>query len=103
MVYFGRRTGQAIWKCLDGRWETIRGEDPIFVVGQDRNYQPMGSDGLLKLLKRIAERAGVRNVYPHRFRHTFAINYLRNQGDVFTLQALLGHSDLAMVRRYARM
>ena len=63
----------------------------------------MTSAVLRKHLDRIGEKAGVRNVYPHRFRHTFAITYLRNQGDIFTLQSLLGHSDLAMVRRYARV
>jgi integrase/recombinase XerD len=58
---------------------------------------------LTTLISRIGERAGVPNAYPHRFRHTFAVNYLRNGGDSLALKAVLGHTSLRMVDHYARL
>ena len=55
----------------------------------------------LCLVGRLGERAGVKNVHPHRFRHTFATEYLRNHGQMLALKDLLGHSDFEMVEHYA--
>lgn len=53
-------------------------------------------------LKRYGKLAGISGirVSPHTFRHTAAISFLRNSGDVFSLQKMLGHNTLDMTRRY---
>lgn len=101
-VQFGKRAAKALWRYLTPRLPA----DPdayLITVGSKDDQRPMDRRALGLQLARIGARAGVPHVYPHRFRHTFAITYLRNGGDLFTLQELLGHSDLAMVRRYARI
>jgi integrase/recombinase XerD len=103
VVYFGRRSAKSLWKYLLPRLDTMQPNDQLFLVDYPNDPRPMNRKVLLHLLKRIGARAGVPNVYPHRFRHTMAINYLRNGGDVFTLQNLLGHSNLETVKRYARI
>jgi integrase len=54
------------------------------------------------ILARVAERAGVPGVHPHKFRHTFATMALRAHAREIDVQSLLGHSSLTMVQRYAR-
>jgi len=103
MVYMGARTAQAVLRVLTPQLGTMAEDDHVFVVGLAAHPRPMGRNVLGRLLRRLGDRAGIRGVHPDRLRHTFAITYLRNQGDVFTLQDLLGHSDLAMSRRYARI
>jgi len=60
----------------------------------------MDRGNVLHSLVGLGKRAGVRNVHPHRVRHTFAIQYLRNGGDVFSLQRILGHTTLTMTQHY---
>jgi integrase/recombinase XerD len=103
IVQVGRRTSQTLWKYLTPRLDSARNGDTVFVVSWPYDPHPMDRHVLDTLLRRIGARAGVSKVYPHKFRHTFAINYLRNGGDLFTLQELLGHADLEMVKRYARI
>lgn len=98
IVYLGKAARRAIWRYLAERQD---GDDPSAYLFEARYNRPFNPNSLRQLIASIAERAGVADAYTHRFRHTFAITYLRAGGDVFTLLALLGHSSLDMVRRYA--
>ena len=99
-VYLGRATRRSLWRYLADREDHEDLEAPLFVGLFDR---PMNRGSLRQLLKRLADKAGVRNCHPHRFRHTFAISYLRAGGDLFTLQSLLGHTSLDMVKHYTKI
>jgi site-specific recombinase XerD len=99
-VHFGRRTARALWRYLTPRLQTLEDDDYLFTTWPDDLPDKMNRSALGRLVRRIGDRAGVSGVHPHRFRHTFAINYLRNGGDIFTLKQLLGHSTLEMVERY---
>lgn len=70
------------------------------IIFQTTTGNPINRNFLLKMVEKIGFISGVHNCHPHRFRHTFAIQFLRNGGNVYTLQALLGHSTLDMVKRY---
>lgn len=61
----------------------------------------MTRKALHSMVKRIGRRAGVEEVYPHRFRHTFAHFWLQAGGQESDLMKLAGWSSLAMLRRYS--
>ena len=101
-VRFGKRTSKVIWAYLKDRIDTADPKEPLILVDEGQDPRPMGRHILRRLVKRIGDRAGVKNVHPHRLRHSFATEYLRNGGKMLALQELLGHSDLEMARRYPK-
>lgn len=90
MVFVGNTAKRALWLYV-ARIDDARPADRLF---------PMSKVAVRIMLKRLSVRSGVADVYPHRFRHSFAIWFLRGGGDVFTLQRMLGHSTLEMVNYY---
>ena len=99
VVYYSRRTGKVLWRYINADRPASRHDNLILTKDGD----PMDRRVLAKTINRIGARAGVPDTHPHRFRHTFAIMFLRNGGDIFSLQRLLGHTTLDMVRRYLRL
>jgi len=65
--------------------------------------KPLTENGLKLMFARLAQRSGVKRLHAHLCRHTFATKFLINGGDVFTLQQILGHSTLEMVRHYVNL
>jgi site-specific recombinase XerD len=98
-VEFGPRTGQAIWKYLASRGN-LQPNDRFLI---SRTGKHLDRDELAHRLQSLGRRAGVEHCHPHRFRHTFAVMFLRNGGSSLALQRLLGHSTMEMVRIYVKL
>lgn len=59
--------------------------------------------GVRFMLKKVAERAGVENVHPHRFRRTLATNLINHGMTVQDVAFILGHDKLDTTMKYVYM
>jgi len=93
------RVGDAALKMIK-QYLKVRGDQPgqLFLSKHGRAIRP---NSIRVMLRRLAERAGVPHVNPHKFRHTFATWAIEAQAREIDVQFLLGHSSPAMVRRYS--
>ncbi len=99
MLPFSADTAKALWEYAVAERADAPANEPFFVGTKGS----LTRSGLLQLVRSLGERAGVPDVHPHRFRHTFAVNFLINGGDPYALQDLLGHESMEMVRRYVHL
>ena len=65
----------------------------------------MTVSGLQNVVRRCMRRAGfgMPKIGPHALRHTFALQYVDNGGDAFSLQKILGHTDIKTTMVYVNM
>lgn len=97
LVPFSHEMRRILWRYYSQRAGNI-----LFGTRHDTQMFPRNIGRSVKLLGEQLGITGVR-ISPHTLRHTFALSYVRNGGDVFRLQRILGHSTLEMTRRYVNL
>ena len=78
------------------------------VINQDRIFPPKGGakskrQRLEGSFENLLVRAKIRDFRFHDLRHTFASRYMMNGGDLYELAKLMGHANIKMTERYAKL
>jgi integrase len=78
------------------------------VLGEDRIFPPEPGAGgerqrVDKSFATILKLAGIEDFRFHDLRHTFASWYMMNGGDLYELAKILGHANIKMTERYAKL
>jgi len=99
-IPFGYKVAKALLKYRMKHRPTPVGTDRFWLTVSGT---PLEADRIEKLVREYGRKAGFKRCYPHKLRHTSSVLYLRNGGDVFSLQKKLGHTSLQMTRHYANL
>jgi site-specific recombinase XerD len=94
---FGARTADALRRYLRTRARHPLAKRPEVWLGKKGG---LTDSGIRQMLERRAADAGVENLHPHRFRHTFAHRWLAEGGQEQDLMRLAGWRSREMLGRY---
>ncbi len=99
IVPFGSRCAKAFLNYIHlHRPEPVIAKHDHLYMSMDAG--PMTRNSLQSVISRLKKSSGVERIHAHLFRHTFAVKYLMNGGDLVTLQRILGHESLEVTKRY---
>lgn len=99
IVPIGKYIQMTLWSYIDKvRPELISPDyNNLFLTQAGK---PITVNTVKLVFSRLARSSSVERLHAHLCRHTFAINYLLNGGDIFSLREILGHTTLEMVNHY---
>lgn len=76
-------------------------KDTLFL---NRRGKPLTRAMIFTIVKRLAEKAGIRKtISPHTFRHSFATHLLENGADLRAIQQMLGHESITTTEIYTHI
>jgi integrase len=82
------------------RFPAVLGEDRIFPPKRGASGERQRVEGSFET---ILSMAGISDFRFHDLRHTLASWYMMNGGDLYELAKILGHSNIKMTERYAKL
>ncbi len=100
LVPLGLMTKKLLVKYINFRSMPEYETNKLFI---DKNLKPITDNAIKMMFLRLKKRTGIERLHPHILRHTFATKYIINGGDIFSLQQILGHTSLDMVRKYSHL
>jgi len=100
-VYVGSGLARAVRLWLEARGLKA-GATWLFTTRQGERLDLRNVE---RIIERLAGDAGLdeARITPHLLRHTFATHYVMNGGDPFSLQRILGHSDIKTTMIYVNL
>jgi site-specific recombinase XerD len=107
-IFISNEAADWIEKYLERRDDNSK---PLFVrysgnkqVRLDGNFYRLTARSVQRLVARYALLAGItKHVSPHTMRHSFATDLLMNGADLRSVQAMLGHSNIATTQIYTHV
>lgn len=108
-IFISPKAADWIQTYLDQRTDNTQ---PLFIrisntsqtAKTDGNYYRLTARSVQRLVARYALLAGItKHVSPHTLRHSFATDLLMNGADIRSVQAMLGHSNIATTQVYTHV
>lgn len=96
---FGAKTAQSLDRYLRARRGHRYQDDPKLWLGE-KNKGPMTPNGIGQMIRRRGNELGIDGAHAHRFRHTYASQWLSAGGTEGDLMRLAGWRSRQMLSRY---